>query len=101
MALTPQARFASPGSQPRIIFHQTSCTECGYTDCARSLVALSGKTVAIIADGLVHEHAVIVRVEPEQVEGQQLAQLRQNRAQQALLPDQQRPALGPSRRNVG
>src|SRR5215217_7898546 len=57
--------------------------------------------LAIIADGLVHEHTVIVRVEPEQVEGQQLAQLRQNLAQQALLPDQQRPALGPSRRNVG
>jgi len=46
MGFTPQARFASPGSQPRIIFHQTSCTECGYTDWARSLVALSGKTVA-------------------------------------------------------
>jgi hypothetical protein len=44
---------------------------------------------------------VIVRVEPEQVEGQQLAQLGQNLAQQALLPDQQGPALGPSGRDVG
>ena len=56
---------------------------------------------AIIPHGLVHEHAVVVRVEPEQGEGQQLAHFAQHLGQQPLLAHQQRRALGPARGDVG
>src|SRR3954447_20035626 len=57
--------------------------------------------LAVIPYGLVDEHAVVVRVEPEQIEGHQLAQFAQHILEQHLLADQQRRALGPARGDIG
>src|SRR3954451_16752431 len=57
--------------------------------------------LAVIPYGLVDEHAVVVRVEPEQIEWQQLAQFAQHILEQHLLADQQRRALGPARGDIG
>src|SRR3954447_15049908 len=57
--------------------------------------------LAVIPYGLVDEHAVVVRVEPEQIEWHQLAQFAQHILEQHLLADQQRRALGPARGDIG
>jgi hypothetical protein len=56
--------------------------------------------LAIGFDGLVHEHAVVVRVEPEQCEWHPFPNLAQDFGQQLLLAHQQRRALRPARRDV-
>jgi hypothetical protein len=58
------------------------------------------RRLTIIAHGLIHKNTVVVGIEAQQIEGQQLSQLRQHFAEQLLLPDQQRCAFGPPRGNV-
>jgi len=62
---------------------------------------LHARCLAVVPHGLVHEHAVVVRVEPKQRERKQLAQLSQHLGQQILFAHQQRRALRPSRGDVG
>ena len=56
---------------------------------------------AVIAHRLVHENAVVVRVETEQFERQPPADLAQHLPEQGLFAVQKRRALGPSRGDVG
>ena len=56
---------------------------------------------AVVPHGLVHEHAVVVRIEPQQRKRQPLAHLPQHLGQQRLLAHQQRRALRPAGRDVG
>jgi hypothetical protein len=56
--------------------------------------------LAIRFDGLVHEYAVVVRVEAEQSEWHPFLHRAQDLGQQLLLPHQQRRALRPTRRDV-
>ncbi|GJE61435.1 hypothetical protein MPOCJGCO_3557 [Methylobacterium trifolii] len=58
-----------------------------------------GQTV--VPHRLVDEHAVVVRVEPEQRERHPGTHFAQHADQQRLLPDQERGALGPAGGDVG
>ena len=56
---------------------------------------------AVISHGIVHEHAVVVRVQSEEGEGQQLAHFAQHLGQQSLFAHQQRRAFRPAGGDVG
>src|SRR5208283_6198352 len=63
----------------------------GFDPAREALVTLPrGDDPPIFLHGLVHKHAVVVRVEPEYCKRQMLAHLGQHLDQQALLVDQRR-----------
>jgi hypothetical protein len=55
---------------------------------------------AIVLHRRVHENAIVVRIEPENIDWQPHSHLRQHLGQQGLFPKKKRHAFGPSRGDI-